>query len=110
MTQRSIAQENKFKRYVSVIVCYPVGQDRSHAQLIRLQFQDGSVWVVDKCSRGFWAAAQKAGGRGMLYPVLATPLPSMDSSAMPGQCDLKVFNDDEEWFVELDEPEQEGDA
>lgn len=106
MLQRNL-QENAYKRYVSVIVCYPEGKDQSYAQIIRIQFRDGSVWLVDRTRRGYWAAAQKAGGRGMLYPIVATPKPAEDG-AMPGQQrELHLFHDDDTWFVELEEPEQE---
>lgn len=106
MLERNI-RENKYKRYVGVILCYPEGLDRSRAQIIRIQFRDGSVWVVSKTFKGYWAAAQKAGGRGMLYPILASPRPPEESAEPIQEHMLHLFNDDDEWFVELDEPEME---
>jgi hypothetical protein len=100
-------QENKYKRYVGVVVYYPEGQDRSHAEFIRFKFRGGAVWLVDKTRRGYWAAAQKAGGCGMLYHITATPKP-LEHDAMPGQQrEFYLFHDEDDWCVELDEPEQE---
>jgi len=101
-------RENANKRYVSVILCYPEGKDRSHAQIIRFRFRDGSVWQVNSTRRGYWAAAQKAGGRGMLYPIVAAPM-LFEYGGVPGrEREFKLFNDDDEWFVEVEEPEEEG--
>ena len=97
--------ENNHKRYVSVIVCYTSGTDQSHAQIIRLQFSDGTVWTVDKTRRGFWAAAQKAGGKGMLYPILATPKALSYRESMGRQREFNLFHDGPDWFVELEDPE-----
>lgn len=106
MVQHNLA-ENKFKRYVSVVVCYKEGLPRSNAEILRIRFRDGSVWVVDKTHPGYWAAAQKAGGRGMLYPILATRKQD-DDAALPGeQHEFHLFNDEDEWFVELEEAERE---
>ena len=104
---QQILQENKYKRYVSVIVCYPAGKDQSYALIIRIQFGDGAVWLVDKTRRGYWAAAQKAGGRGMLYHITATPKPSEYGDVPNQQREFYLFNDENQWFVELDEQERE---
>lgn len=51
--------------------------------------------LVDKTSKGYPAAAQKAGGQGILYNILATPKPVADSVYQGQQRALKLFHNDE---------------
>ena len=70
--QETKRPENKHKRYVSVIACFPRLKPEIDAKIMRIQFGNGEVFMVDKTRQGYPAAAQKAGGQGILYNILAS--------------------------------------